>query len=93
MATQSRSLTYDELKRMRETRDERLELIDGELYLTPAPTPLHQDISGNLYTLFRELCSSQVVVVSTTPLWTSNWQRIRLSNLISSSSSRIAARS
>ena len=55
MAIQSRSLTYDDLQRMRETRHERLELIDGELFVTPSPTPLHQDISGNLYTLFRSV--------------------------------------
>ena len=55
MAIQSRSLTYDDLQRMRETRDERLELMDGELCVTPAPTPLHQDISGNMYTLFRSV--------------------------------------
>jgi len=55
MAIQSRSLTYDDLERMRETRNDRLELIDGELFVTPSPTPMHQDISGNLYTLFRNV--------------------------------------
>jgi Uma2 family endonuclease len=55
MAIQSRSLTYDDLQRMRETRHERLELIDGELFVTPSPSPMHQDISGNLYTLFRNV--------------------------------------
>ena len=35
MAIQSRPLTYDDLQRMRETRHERLELIDGELFVTP----------------------------------------------------------
>jgi Uma2 family endonuclease len=55
MAIQSRPLTYDDLPRMRETRDERLELIDGELFVTPSPSPMHQDISGNLYTLFRNV--------------------------------------
>ena len=29
-------------------RGERYELIDGELYVNPAPTPAHQIISGNL---------------------------------------------
>jgi len=55
MAIQSRPLTYDDLQRMQETRDERLELIDGELFVTPSPSPMHQDISGNLYTLFRNV--------------------------------------
>jgi Uma2 family endonuclease len=54
MAIQSRSLTYDDLQRMRETRDERLELIDGELFVTPSPTPLHQFVSGRLQFLFKQ---------------------------------------
>jgi len=54
MAIQSRSLTYVDLQRMRETRDERLELIDGELFVTPSPTPLHQFVSGRLEFLFRQ---------------------------------------
>ena len=48
MAIQSRSLTYDDLQRMRETRDERLELIEGEIVVTPAPAPLHQVIAHRL---------------------------------------------
>jgi len=33
--------------------DERWEIIDGEAFnMTPAPTPLHQEISGNLFGLF-----------------------------------------
>jgi Uma2 family endonuclease len=54
MAVRSRSLTYDDLQRMRETRDERLELIDGELFVTPSPTPLHQFVSGRLQFLFKQ---------------------------------------
>jgi Uma2 family endonuclease len=55
MAIQSRPLTYEDLQRMRETSNDRLELIDGELFVTPSPSPMHQDISGNLYTLFRNV--------------------------------------
>ena len=55
MAIQSRSLTYDDLQRMRETSNDRLELIDGELFVTPSRSPMHQDISGNLYTVFRNV--------------------------------------
>jgi Uma2 family endonuclease len=55
MAIQSRSLSYDDLDQLRETSNDRLELIDGELFVTPSPTPMHQDISGNLYILFRNV--------------------------------------
>jgi Uma2 family endonuclease len=48
MVTQSQPLTYADLQRIRETRDERLELIDGELFVTPSPTPLHQRVSRRL---------------------------------------------
>ena len=42
MSTLSHSLTYDNLLRERETRDERLELIEGEIVVTPSPAPMHQ---------------------------------------------------
>ena len=54
MAIQSRSLTFEDLQRMRETRDERLELIEGKLYVTPSPTPMHQYVSGRLQDLFKQ---------------------------------------
>ena len=54
MAIQSRSLTCDDLQRMRETRHERLELIDGALFVTPSPTPLHQFVSGRLQFQFKQ---------------------------------------
>ena len=55
MVVQSRSLTYADLLRLRETRNEQLELIDGELFVTPSPSPLHQYVSGRLEFLFRQL--------------------------------------
>jgi len=55
MAIRSRSLTIDDLQRIRDTSHDRIELIEGELFVTPSPSPLHQDISGNLYTLFRRV--------------------------------------
>jgi Uma2 family endonuclease len=55
MAIQSRSLTFEDLQRMREASNDRFELIEGELFVTPSPTPMHQDISGNLYVLFRKV--------------------------------------
>ena len=48
MAIQSRFLTYDDLQRMRETRDERLELIGGELFVTPSPSLMHQIVVHRL---------------------------------------------
>ena len=54
MAIRSRSLTFEDLQRMRETRHERLELIEGELFVTPSPTPLHQFVSGRLQFQFEQ---------------------------------------
>jgi Uma2 family endonuclease len=48
MAIQSRSLTYDDLKQERETRDERLELIEGEIIVTPSPSLMHQIVVHRL---------------------------------------------
>jgi Uma2 family endonuclease len=53
MAIQSRPLTYEDLERLRETRDERLELIEGELFVTPAPSLSHQEVSANCYSWLR----------------------------------------
>jgi Uma2 family endonuclease len=54
MAVRSRPLTYDDLQRLRETRDERLELIEGEIIVTPSPSLMHQYVSGRLEFLFRQ---------------------------------------
>ena len=45
------SLTFDDLLRERETRDERLELIEGEIVVTPSPTPMHQLVVHRLAVL------------------------------------------
>jgi Uma2 family endonuclease len=42
VAIRSRPLTYDDLRHLREGSDERLELIEGEIVVTPSPTDLHQ---------------------------------------------------
>lgn len=42
MATVSHALTYLDLEQRRETSDERMELIEGEIFVTPSPTPFHQ---------------------------------------------------
>jgi Uma2 family endonuclease len=54
MAILSRPLTYDDLVRERETRDERLELIDGEIVVTPSPTPMHQLVVHRLAVIFDQ---------------------------------------
>jgi Uma2 family endonuclease len=54
MAIRSRSLTYDDLQRMREASNDRFELIEGELFVTPSPTPLHQFVSGRLQFLIKQ---------------------------------------
>jgi Uma2 family endonuclease len=48
VVTQSRPLNHDDLQLLREMRHERLELIDGELVVTPSPTPMHQRVSRRL---------------------------------------------
>ena len=56
MAIRSRPLTYRRsAAHAGDASNDRLELIEGELFVTPSPTPLHQDIAGSLYTLLRSV--------------------------------------
>jgi len=49
MATTARRLTYDDLEEIPQEREgDRHELIDGELFVTPSPIPVHQIVSMNL---------------------------------------------
>jgi Uma2 family endonuclease len=48
MAIQSRSLTFEDLNQERETCDERLELIEGEIIVTPSPSLMHQIVVHRL---------------------------------------------
>src|SRR5688572_24118094 len=69
MAIQSRSLTYDDLQRARETRDERLELIEGEIVVTPSPSPMHQLVVHRLAVLLdRAIVESGLGLVLESPL-------------------------
>ena len=43
--------TYEEFMTLPEGGPYRYEIIDGELFMTPAPTPRHQKISGNLFAM------------------------------------------
>jgi len=53
MSVLSRTLTYDDLERTRESSNEQLELIEGELFAKPAPSLVHQDVSANCYSWLR----------------------------------------
>ena len=44
--------TYDDYARLPD--DRRYEVIDGELYLTPAPTPYHQIVKGRIERLLQD---------------------------------------
>jgi Uma2 family endonuclease len=55
MSVTSRSFTYADLQRERETRDERLELIEGEIVVTPSPASMHQIIIHRLAVLLDPL--------------------------------------
>lgn len=57
MSILSHPRTYADLERERENRDERMELIEGEIVVTPSPSPLHQVIQHRL-----AVCLDQVVV-------------------------------
>ena len=52
MAVQSRSLTYADLLEIRETRDERFELIAGEIVVTPSPSLMHQLVVHRVAVVF-----------------------------------------
>lgn len=48
MSTLTRPLTYADLKRLRETSKDRLELIEGEIIVSPSPSPVHQRVARRL---------------------------------------------
>lgn len=69
MSILSHPLTYADLEREREVRDERLELIEGEIVVTPSPTAWHQLISHRLaVALDRVVVEPDLGVVLAAPL-------------------------
>lgn len=48
MSILAHPLTFADLERIRETSDEQFELIEGAVFVTPSPTPLHQMVSRRL---------------------------------------------
>jgi Uma2 family endonuclease len=48
MSILTHPLTYADLKRIRETRKDRLELIEGEIIVSPSPSPVHQRVTRRL---------------------------------------------
>ncbi len=49
----STKFTYEDLQHFPPDRN-RYEIVDGDLFVTPAPIPLHQRIAGNLYAELRQ---------------------------------------
>lgn len=52
MSTQTTLITYDDYRNLPDDRN-RYEIIEGELFMTPAPNMDHQNIAGNIYYSIR----------------------------------------
>lgn len=46
------NVSYEQYVALRQSSDERLEYIDGVVYMTPSPSIQHQLVSSNLHTQF-----------------------------------------
>jgi Uma2 family endonuclease len=69
MVIRSHPLTYADLERARETTTDRLELVEGEIFMTPSPTPFHQLIVHRLaVVLDRAIVESGRGLVLESPL-------------------------
>lgn len=70
MATTIRHLTYADLDSIPQERPgDRHELIDGELFVTPSPVPVHQIISANLFRrLDRHVADGELGMVLFAPI-------------------------
>ena len=45
-----------------ESEEKRYELIDGEMYMVPSPTPTHQDIVGNFIRILHDFVTRHNLV-------------------------------
>lgn len=54
MSTVPQTLTYEDLERARDASNDRFELIEGELFVTPSPTTIHQRVIRRLHHLLKE---------------------------------------
>jgi Uma2 family endonuclease len=69
MAIRSTTHTYDDLVDAREHRDERLELIEGEIVVAPSPAPMHQLVVHRLAVLLdRAIVEADLGLVLESPL-------------------------
>jgi len=61
--------TYQDYINLAESEVKRYELIDGELYMVPSPTPRHQDIVLNIASIMREfVIANDLGKISVSPL-------------------------
>jgi len=61
--------TYQDYVNLPESEEKRYELIDGELYMVPSPSTIHQFISKNIYSLLEEfVTANQLGTVLYSPL-------------------------
>jgi Uma2 family endonuclease len=69
MSILSHPLTYADLERAREASNDRLELIEGEIYVSPSPSPKHQLILHRLDVLLdRAVVETELGIVMSAPL-------------------------
>lgn len=60
-------VTYEQYLIMRQHSDERLEYIDGVVYMTPSPSIQHQLVSSNLHTIFGSYLKGKTCKVFAAP--------------------------
>lgn len=61
--------TYTDYINLEQSEVRRYELIDGELYIVPSPTPRHQEVVLNLASILKEfVISHDLGIVSIAPL-------------------------